>query len=342
MQDLKANRNAIPDWHQCQSIVFVYPYKLKDREHLIPFYDKLLTFIPNDVGITLVVKNSSFSKKYIQKCRENGITNNIKFIECSDISDIWIRDFAPLSIMENSLKTAVQFNYAPAYVDKKYSKYLQHDHIAGELIWKHLHGQGVNSVDFNWDIGNLTHNGAGTAIISNRFIADNENRNIEHELKPVLRAFCAFNNIIFIPTEPDDATGHVDGIVRFIDEKILVVGSYPKYSPNHNFMDILADNIQESLGSEYNIIRLENGEPEDFETEGVGSALGNHMNFLRINNTILFPFYNDEISKEPLRKFKNEFKKHELNIDIIPVDMVEIGDLARSGGVLNCISWQVY
>ena len=342
MKDLVVNRHTLPDWYHCQSIAFVYPIKLKDREHLIPFYDKLWSYIPNDVGITLVVKDLSFTQGYLKKCRENGITNNIEFIECKEISDIWIRDFAPLTILEGSIKNAWQFEYSPAYVEKTFQKYLQYDHIAGEQIWKHIHGFGVGSAYFKWDMGNLTHNGSGTAIVTNRLIADNQDVNFEHELRPMLHVFTGFKNLIFIPTEPDDATGHVDGMVRFIDEKTLVVGSYPLGCPNRKFMDILAQNLKKDLGSEFTIIRLENGIPEDIESEGIGSAVGNHMNFLRLNDTILFPYFSDVISEKPLIDFISSLTQNNCNINLTPVKMHEIKDLARLGGVLNCISWQVF
>ena len=342
MTDLIVNRHALPDWYPCQSVAFVYPHKIKDREILTEFYDKLLYFIPNEVGIKLVVKDDTYSMEYLKKCHDLGINNSIEFIKVPDISDIWIRDFAPITVKEGDLKTAWQFEYAPSYVDKKYSKYLQNDHKAGEEIWKHIHGYGVNSAYFVWDMGNLTHNGNGTVIVTNRLIADNQEVNIAHELRPMLHIFAGFKNLIFIPTEPLDATGHVDGMVRFIDEKVLVVGSYPSGSSNHKFMDMLADNLKHDLGDDYTIIRLINGEPEDFESEGIGSAVGNHINFLRINDIILFPYFGEEISKKPMLDFIATLKQNNLNIKVIPVDMPELCDLARLGGVLNCISWQVF
>ena len=40
-----------------------------------------------------------------------------------------------------------------------------------------------------------------------------------------------------------------------------------------------------------------------------------------------------------MQDFKSELKKNNLPIDVIPIDIPEINDLARLGGVLNCISW---
>lgn len=340
MKDLKVDRSTIPDWGKCKAIALVYPYKMQDREHLQPFYDKLLTYIPDEIDIILMVKDLSFTDTYRQRCIEAGIKNKIDFFYFHNLSDIWVRDYAPLTATGMGIHFPVKFEYKPAYAEKKYEKYIRYDHEAGHLLGEKYINKGEHSVYFIWDIGNLTHNGKGTAIISNRLISDNESAHIEHELKSLLHIILGFSKIIFVPVEPEDQAGHVDGMVRFIDEKVLVVGTYPQHSENHIFMNRLAENLQTDLGDDYTIIRLLNAEPEDYESEGIGSAVGNHVNFLRINDLILFPYYNDQISKQPLEDFQSDLEMNNLNIRVVPVDIPEIRELARKGGVLNCISWQ--
>jgi len=340
MSDLIVNRHALPDWYRCKSVVFVYPYKLQGREHLVPFYDKLFKYIPEEVNILLVIRDLRYADEIIQKSLDNEVNSHIDFIEIPSISDIWIRDFAPVTVMEQEVQTGMQFEYSPAYAEPKHLKYFQADHEAGRTLWKHLRGYGVGSMYFKWDMGNLTCNGRGTAIVTNRLIADNQGVNLKHELLTMLHVILGFKNTLFVPIEDGDATGHIDGMVRFIDEKIVVVGGYAEGVVNHNFMDTIARNLQQDLGTDFTIIRLLNGEPEDFEAEGIGSAIGNHMNFLRLNDTILFPYYGDSISKLPLKNFCLELEQNKLNITVIPVDIPELLDLVRLGGVLNCIGWQ--
>lgn len=342
MKDLIVNRSSVPDWGNCKAILFVYPYKIKGREHLMSFYDKLLTFIPVEIDIILLIRDLSFANAFKQNCLKDGILNNIEFVEYPDLFDIWVRDYAPLTVSEMGMLSPVKFEYKPSYVEKKYEKYILNDHKAGELLGNKYVSKGMSSVYYHWDGGNLTHNGKGTAIISNRFISDNESYNINNEIRPLLHVILGFSNIIFIPVEPEDQTGHVDGMVRFIDEKVLVVGAYPRHSENHLFMNRLAENLKTDLGVDYTQIRLMNGEPEEYESEGIGSAVGNHMNFLRINDLILFPYYNDQVSKQPLDDFKSDLERNNLNIHVVPVDITDINVLARSGGVLNCISWQIF
>jgi agmatine deiminase len=209
-------------------------------------------------------------------------------------------------------------------------------------LGEQLISKGLNWVEFKWDMGNITHNGKGIAIISKQLISDNEKTNVDDELKPVIKAFLGLSEIIFIPVEPLDVTGHVDGMVRFIDEKTLVIGAYPENVENHVFMDRLAEDLKANLGEEFSIIRLMNAEPENYSSEGVGSAVGNHLNFLRINNNILFPYYSDEISAKPFSDFKHDLLAMNLDMQVIPIKIPEINKLARKGGVLNCISWQVF
>lgn len=340
MKDLKVNRSTIPDWGECKAIALVYPFKMDGKRYLMTFYDKLLTYIPIDIDIILLVKDSSFANEYRNKCLKRGILNKIEFVEFPDLFDIWVRDYAPLTTTEMGINVPVKFEYSPAYVEEKYKKHVSFDNKAGSMLGEKYVNKGERSLYFKWDMGNLTHNGKGTAIVTNRLISDNQSVNFEYELKSMLHVFLGLSNIIFIPVEPEDETGHVDGMVRFIAEKVLVVGAYPNHSPNHNFMNKLAENLKTDLGDDYTIIRLLNAEPEDYESEGIGSAVGNHVNFLRINDLILFPYYNDQISKQPLLDFKSELEENNLNIQVVPVDIPEINKLARKGGVLNCISWQ--
>ena len=343
MKDFIVNRKTLPDWSPCHSHVMVYPYKMSGRNQLLPLYHYLLTIIPNDIEIRLLVKNSEEAGKVLKKAiPENFNIDRIKFMEFPDLFDIWIRDYAPLTTVDMDMLIPVKFEYSPSYLDNKYRKYIQRDNEIGEILGKELISEGIRSIYFNWDMGNLTHNGQGTVIITNRLIADNQNISIDHELKSMLYILCGFSNIVFIPVEPHDETGHVDGMVRFIDEHVLVVGSYLPGSHNFKFMENLAESLRKDLGDGFKIIRLQNGQPEDIKSDGVSSAYGNHMNFMRINDTIFFPYYSAEVSEKPMQEFISVLAKNNLPIEVIPIDLSEITDLARLGGVLNCITWQTY
>lgn len=174
MKDLKVDRSTIPDWGKCQAIVLVYPYKVHGRQHLMPFYDKFLKYIPEDIKIILLVKDLSVEIDLRSKCLTDGIQNTIEFVEFPQLSDIWVRDYAPLTATDMCILYPVKFKYDPSYIPGKLKASVESDDEVGSLIGKiFIHG-GEHSLYFKWDMGNLTHNGKGTAIISNRLISDNE------------------------------------------------------------------------------------------------------------------------------------------------------------------------
>jgi len=187
-----------------------------------------------------------------------------------------------------------------------------------------------------WDIGNLTHNGKGIAIATERLIDDNKDKYTENKIRVIIKNLLNINKLILLPEEPGDDTGHIDGMARFIDESTVVVGSYPKNWPKgKDFMDSIAEKLIKELGKEYRIIRIPNGLPPDEKNEGIASAVGNHINFLRIGNRILIPYYGipeDEQARKVLQVALP-------NVEVIPIDIPSIKKLASKGGVLNCVTW---
>ncbi len=201
------------------------------------------------------------------------------------------------------------------------------------------------------DGGNFAHNGGGIGIVTNRVITDNENYSIR-EIKDIFNTYLGIDQLIIIPIEPGDETGHTDGLIRFIDSNTIIVGAYPEefkigdcYIPCHElkesstFMNNLASLLQYELGDEFNIIRVQNAIPRNPERKNdVAPAFGNYINFIRLRKEILLPQYNipEDIDAETI------FKKHFKKLDIITVKIKGIKELSYQGGVLNCISWVNY
>lgn len=76
------------------------------------------------------------------------------------------------------------------------------------------------------DGGNLTHNGEGFGICTNRVIADNEYL-FQDKIIEILKKNVFLKELLLIPSEFGDNTGHVDGINRFISKYTVIVSDYP-------------------------------------------------------------------------------------------------------------------
>lgn len=234
---------------------------------------------------------------------------------------IWIRDYYPITNGKQYIAKAI---YKPSYMPVYESKPL---HLIGRSIIN------CTKIPLVWDGGNLTHNGYGVAIITEKLLKDNKKKFTKDDIELIIKKNLGFRKLIFIHKEWGDVTGHVDGMVRFIDRYILVVASYPEdYKSGYKFYTELANFLRLKLGTKYKIIRLINEKPENKKYQGIPSAWGNRINFLQVIKTIFLPVYGVKINDtKAISTFENEGFK---------VITVRCDKISPMGGVLNCVSWE--
>lgn len=351
------NRNLIPEWVMPDKILLVWPEELYKREQktekILQFYIGLIkTLAINEIKVEIisVLKNqfSSISSRFSE-------SKNVKVIyktELSKISDIWIRDFGPLFLNNENSILPVRFRYNPSYNKTKREKdWAELNDSAGYLLTSQVPMNiELDGNDLILDGGNFIHNGLGTAIVTDRIISDNESL-FESEIKEILEKKLGIRELIIVPAEPGDDTGHIDGLVRFLNENTLAVSEYPdEYFYKESYISVeeyseskrVTENIARFLMEKgFKVLRIPNSIPlkgkYNFE-----NATGNYLNFLSVGNKIFLPQYNDRISNErAVNAFKKGNEEYRLEKKIIPV-MADATPLAEYGGVINCITLQIY
>jgi len=336
----------IPDWEKPKSLVFVYPKSLPksnyriDREELIVFYKELLSLINKEIkglDVTLIVQMNEYLNNDFQTTLRTQYNNlHLKFIPIK-VYDIWIRDWAPMPIRDSGGKAStIKAVYNPAYL--QYKNEYEPDDEAGRLLpW--FMGLYQEESNLRWDFGNITHNGEGVAIVTRRLFTDNSDYSAK-EITKLLEQKLSIKKLIVVNEEEGDVTGHIDGMVRFLNKNTVVIGTYPDmYEKEHEFMNNTAKNVSEALGNDFKIIRIPNQISDYKNKEDIPSAFGNYMNFLRIEDKIFLPQYGIKEDEEVLRILKENV--HSKKVKLIPVSK-GIKDLADLGGVLHCISWACY
>lgn len=162
------------------------------------------------------------------------------------------------------------------------------------------------------------------AILCDRVIEENPGYSIK-ELTEKLRWGLRTNNIIYIPTPEDDIFGHVDGLVRFIDKKNVLINDYGDEDKVYEKQLISA---LEKAGLNIHTLPY-----NPYGNKSYMDATGVYINFLHMKGIIFLPVFGlpeDEFALEKLRSIFNE--------KIVSVPSTEI---AKQGGVLNCISWPI-
>ena len=151
--------------------------------------------------------------------------------------------------------------------------------------------------------------------------------------------------IIFLPVEPDDDLGHIDGIAKFIDSKKVFINDYSVM--NNSMYNSYQELIEKTL--------MDNGlEPvilpfayhkcphlshnafyskypfADDQNEGTGY----YINMLELEKILLLPsfgFEEDDKCKEVVEQYYPDKK-------IIQIDC---SDVSQLGGLIHCVTWEM-
>jgi len=270
----------------------------------------------------LIHQDSRLSSTIAEKLEDNCIAYDL----LDNTNDIWIRDFMPIQFAKDEF---VRFSLTKDY----YLKKDQHKQTDPAPICKEL---GINPTFASYqgtpiylDGGNVIRN-FGKAIITEKVFA---NKNIPRDdLAKILQELLQVEQIIFIPIETGDDTGHADGMVRFVNERTVVANDYSKVDVaqtfRNRFYGALAGNGLDVLLVPYN--------PVNQKINGYWAATGCYINFLQVGKKIFLPIFDDPVNDEAaFQRFGEIFGVG----NIIPVPSREI---ALGGGVLNCLSWEIF
>lgn len=229
--------------------------------------------------------------------------------------DIWARDYMPVRTKSGQY---ISFRYEPSYL-KGYDK-LRTDYRKDVAPHFDLP---VTYSDINLDGGNIVFSPSRTkAVISDRVFSENpdlDENTLLTELEKLLEA-----EIIIIPslTPQNDMTGHADGVVRFVNENTVLGNASPcKYGYELKVKNALKKHGISVLDFPY----FESAEK---------SAVGSYLNYLETETHIFLPVFGDAQDEKAIKCAKEIFNK-----EIITVN---INSIAEEGGVLNCISWEMY
>lgn len=246
--------------------------------------------------------------------------HGVKYDLLPNTRDIWMRDFMPVRRKDGKY---VSFRYEPTYLNQNIQ--LQTDFrkdISGQFWTFDPDFDHVIYSNINLDGGNVVFSPSRkTVIISERVFAENphyEGAQLIRQLEELLMA-----KVILVPalSMAEDMTGHADGMVRFVDEHT-----------------VLGNDVPEENGLEQEIKRI-------LERHGIQvidfpyyssreiSAEGCYLNYLETCDRIFLPVFGNELDRKAIQMANGIFSKQ--------VEPVYINEIAKEGGCLNCISWEI-
>lgn len=274
---------------------------------------------PNPSGGQTVYMSEILKKKYPDTCnRLISILekHKVKYSFLKATKDIWCRDYMPVQTPSGKL---IQFTYDPSYL--RDNKEWENSRSDVKEVCRLNNIEALFS-DINLDGGNVLICD-GRAIISDRVFSENPDRDkdeIVKELGQLLEC-----EIIIIPAENDDMTGHADGMVRFVNRNIILGNNL---EAEYKYWRERMQKVIEKYNLKY--INMPFFVPKD--SKHPLSAVGVYVNYLEVDNLIVLPVFGKEEDNQAITIIKEAFPGK-------AVETIDYNDVAYEGGLLNCTTW---
>ena len=247
----------------------------------------------------------------------------IEWGEIEGTKDIWIRDYMPIQI---SSENFVVYNYNPDYLKDSGVEYITDSQAIANRVLKHCNKE---NYDITLDGGNVV-TCAGHMVLTDKVFTENGRKKYDPEFCNYISAVLN-SEVIFLPwhcenpNDPNaDVYGHADGFIHWTGDNRVLMSNHRDYCP------VEADEIKrrlECVGFEVTEMLFDVPNPDkDYNWA--------YINYLEVGNKIIVPTFGIPEDKQALRYIK---KANPGSI----VRGFRMKDIAKKGGALHCITWNI-
>jgi len=256
------------------------------------------------------------------------IANHPSLVEIRiPFDDTWCRDFGPVGLVGDSTLHLIDFEFSAWGKDYNNTK---DNEVTAKLAtapeFKSLVGPiEVHPSNFVLEGGAIESNGQGTVLVNWHCLETRHPNMDRSQLSSELKSQLCAQEIIGIDITPhagDDTDGHIDTLVRLIDERTLVVQRLSDESLHQQLMAQVA--LLEVLGQDGQHHR-----PEIIVLPAANHASDlplNYVNFVLINRACLVPIYGLTTDEEALAILSQALPDR----DIVPIPSSEL--ITQFGG----------
>ena len=260
-----------------------------------------------------------FYKRLKDVLNEMGIESK----ELKSTNDYWARDYMPIQLGENEF---LKYRYYPDYLVKSKNK---KDIETITDATKVLRGMGIScrSTDLIIDGGNMVPCGP-YIVMTDKVYSENRKKKDDVDFKALLESELG-HPVIIIPWTPheDDVYGHSDGFIKWCGDNRILMGNHGDCYPEESASIC---RILESYGFEVTEMRFKG--KVDKPCYDLNWA---YINFLQVGKNIIMPIFDipeDEIAQQYIQTTFPDCN----------IRQIEMKEIAKEGGALHCLSWNVY
>lgn len=233
-------------------------------------------------------------------------------------NDIWAVDYMPIQIDHNEF---VQFIYRPDYLQGK----IWRNSISDGAQIAHALGIKSQTSDIILDGGNVVR-GSNKAVLCDKIFKENVSYSRE-KLLTILISTLKVDKLFLIPQQPGDFIGHADGMIRFVDDNTVLVNDFSKEKPAYQKLLKMA---LLKMGLDYITMPY-----NPYKNSTNTHANGIYINYLQMEKLIVLPIFGLKEDEHAVKLIETLFSGY-------TIATIDSSEIANHGGVLNCISWNIY
>lgn len=260
----------------------------------------------NSVYFSTLIKDFTCYHSIVKKLNKYQIKHGL----LSHTKDYWVRDFMPIQISENKF---IHYIYNPDYLANE-PNYITNPNECFKSL-----NIDIKSLNVILDGGNVIKCSDSIIMTDKVFV---ENKNLTK-----IRLINTLENtlgceVIFIPWDKNEIYGHADGMVRYIEDRKVLLNNYC------NSNKLLRSKIVKVLQDHFDIVELSYNIPKPSANNWA------YINYLQVQNLILLPTLGIAEDEQAYQQFGEIFPNHQ-------IEQVDMSEIVKFGGTLNCISWNI-
>jgi agmatine/peptidylarginine deiminase len=284
------------------------------------FFLELIAVAHKEIQVVVYLESQQSANLLYDLMGERGIDVDKVSMVSVDLDSVWMRDFGPLVIKDES--------NAYRIVDFRYYWGRFADDVLPTRIanaWK----LDVHRPPIENEGGNFLSDGMGRCISTERVLS--RNAPLGHTadtLRAMYREYFGCSSTLFLPELAGEGTGHVDMYATITAPGEVIVGQYTTWDDPENAsrLDFAAQTLAQAG---YVVRRI----PMPMNTDG---HFRSYTNALAVNNSVLVPVYRDDTRYEEaaLTVFQEAYPDRK----VVPIDATEI---IRWAGAIHCVTQTV-
>jgi agmatine deiminase len=328
------------EWSIQQFVLLTWPHKYSDWKHYLNKIEKTYIDITEAISkkdnVKILCYDELHKNHVINLLSYRDVsTRNISFLIVKT-NDTWIRDYGPISVYNDKKLVLLNFSFngwgeRRIYeLDNKVNKSIDDIDGFGDVS--------LIDIPIVLEAGNIETDGHGTLIMSSNCLFNNRNNYSKNEYEKIFKKLFNIKQLIFIENsylEGDDTDGHIDNLIRFIDDKTICYLTCDDEKDKHyqslKKLEKEVYQIRNTESKSYKLIPLPLPYSKYRNTKRLPAS---YLNFLITNNAILLPVFNDEKDNMAINNIKPFINNRDLY-------KINASPLIEQGGGIHCCTMQV-